>query len=109
MAARERIKGAVAERQVLQVLRAHGWAHAQRSSDGRTQSARGDIAHGPEGCHIEIKRQERLNVPRAFDQVLADADDTLTPILVHRPSRHEWMATLPLDELLPLLLLRERG
>ena len=30
-------------------------------------------------------------------------------IVVHRPSNHAWMATLPFEELLPLLALRERG
>jgi hypothetical protein len=57
---------------------------------------------GPVGVAIEIKRQEKLNVPRAFDQLKADAG-ALIPLLVHRPSRHEWMATLPLTDLLPLL------
>lgn len=108
MSATERVKGAVGEREIVNLL--HGfWPHAERTSNGRVQNGRGDIAHGPAGCHIEIKRQERLNVPRAFDQVQADANPLDIPILVHRPSRHVWMATLPLDELLPLLALRERS
>ncbi len=108
MSATERRKGAEFEREVVRTLRARGWTFAGRSSDGRNQSARGDIINGPAGCHLELKRQERLNVPKAFDQVMADADGAI-PILIHRPSRHEVMATLPLDELLPLLQLRERG
>ena len=102
----ERTKGAVAEREVIQHIRAAGWKDAERTSNGRAQDGRSDIARGPEGCAIEVKRQERLNVPRAFDQLTADAGDLL-PVLVHRPSRHEWMATLPLADLLPLLALRE--
>jgi hypothetical protein len=108
VSARERAKGARAERDVIRVLRSHGWDLAGRTSDGRHQSGRSDVVNGPEGCAIEIKCQERLNVPKAFDQLNADAGG-LIPVLVHRPSRHEWMATLPLDELLPLLALRERG
>lgn len=109
MSATQRTKGAVAEREVVGILRDHGWSNARRTSDGRTQHTRGDIANGPAACHIEIKRQERLNVPKAFDQMMADAAPTDIPVLVHRPSRHVWMATLPLDELLPLLALKERG
>jgi Holliday junction resolvase len=101
-----RTKGAEFEREVVRLLRVHGWAYAGRSSDGRKQAARGDIINGPAGCHLECKRAERLNVPKAFDQVMADSDGAI-PILVHRPSRHEIMATLPLDELLPLLRGRE--
>ena len=102
----ERNKGALGEREVIQRIREAGWRDAERTSNGRAQDGRSDIARGPEGCAIEVKRQERLNVPRAFDQLTADAGDQL-PILVHRPSRHEWMATLPLSDLLPLLALRE--
>lgn len=109
MSARERLKGAVAEREVCRILHEHGWPNARRTHDGREQSQRGDIANGPAGTHFEIKRHERLNVPKAFDQLVADAPSSSVPVLVHRPSRHEWMATLPLCELLSLLQLRERS
>lgn len=109
MSARERNKGAAAEREIAQILRDHGWAGARRTHDGREQAGRGDIANGPQGVHIEIKRQERLNVPAALRQANEDADPLDVPVLIHRPSRHPWMATLPLDELLPLLKLKEKG
>jgi hypothetical protein len=105
----QRTKGAAAEREVAGILRDHGWPNARRTSDGREQIARGDIAGGPQGCHVEVKRQERLNVPAALDQVRRDADPLDVPLLIHRPSRAAWMVTLPLEELLPLLALRERG
>lgn len=104
-----RQKGATAEREVVTLLKTAGWKNATRTSDGRHQHARGDIAHGPQGVHIEIKRHERLNVPQAFTQLTQDAKELDLPVLVHRPSRHEWMATLPLEELLALLALRERA
>lgn len=107
MSATERRKGANFEREVIRVMRGMGWPLAGRTSDGRNQSARGDIINGPAGCHFELKRHERLNVPKAFDQATGDANG-LIPVLVHRPSRHETMATLPLDELLALLRLAER-
>ena len=109
MSITERRKGAEGEREVVRAMHRHGWGFAERTSRGIAQEGKGDIAYGPAGCHIEVKRQERLSVPAAFDQVLRDADPADIPILIHRPSRHEWMATLPLEELLPLLALRERG
>lgn len=109
MGSMSRRKGAVAEREIIQVLRAEGWPNAQRTSDGREQAQRGDIANGPQGVHLEIKRQERLNVPAALRQVAADANPLDVPILVHRSSRQPWLVTLPLTELLPLLRLREAG
>ncbi len=107
MSASQRTKGAAAEREVINIFKAAGWPHAERTSNGRPQDGRGDVTNGPAGCHIEVKRHEKLNVPKAFDQAVADADALDIPVVVHRPSRHEWMATLPLDELLALLQLRE--
>ncbi len=107
MSARERTKGAVAEREAIALIRAAGWPHARRTHDGRRQAGRGDVAGGPAGVHVEVKRVERLNVPGALAQVRADADPLDLPVLVHRPSRSEWMATLPLADLLELLALRD--
>lgn len=106
MSARERAKGAAFERQVIAVMRDH-WPKARRTSDGREQAARGDIANGPPGVHIECKRQERLSVPAALRQAIADAHEHDIPVVVHRPSRCATMATLPLSDLLELLALRE--
>jgi hypothetical protein len=109
MSAMQRRKGAAAEREVIAIFRDHGWPNARRTSDGRSQSTRGDVIGGPEGIHVEVKRQERLNVPAALTQAANDANPHDIPVVVHRPSRHEWMATLPLSELLPLLALREQA
>lgn len=105
----QRGKGAAAELEVAAILRERGWPHTRRTSDGRHQAERGDLAGGPAGVHLEVKRHEKLNVPAALRQVQADARSVDLPVLVHRPSRQEWMATLPLDELLALLRLREMG
>ena len=107
MSASQRRKGKTGELEVVRVLKDAGWPRAERTSNGRAQHARGDVANGPAGCHIEVKRQERLNVPAAFRQIESDANPLDIPVLVHRPSGQDWMATIPLDELLPLLKLRE--
>jgi hypothetical protein len=104
-----RRKGKDGELEAIGIFRAHGWPTAERTSNGREQKGKNDIANGPAGCAIEVKRQEALSVPKALDQLARDSDPLDVPILVHRPSRHAWMATLPLEDLLPLLALRERG
>jgi hypothetical protein len=109
VSATERRKGASAELEVVHLLRDAGWKNAERTHDGRAQRTRGDIRNGPQGVHFEVKRHERLNVPRALRQVEEDANPLDLPVLVHRPSRQEWMATVPLDELLALLRLREQA
>lgn len=107
MSARERAKGAAAEREVIHLLRDHGYKDARRTSDGRGQKSRGDVTNGPQGIHIEVKRQERLNVPAALRQAEDDSLERDVPVVVHRPSRMCWMATLPFEDLLDLLELRD--
>lgn len=107
MSARERAKGARGELEVIHLLHDHGWKTARRTSDGRGQQTRGDVTNGPAGVHIEVKRVERVNIPAAFRQALADSNTLDVPVVVHRPSRMPWMATLPFDDLLELLALRD--
>jgi hypothetical protein len=107
VSARERAKGARGELEVVQLLRDAGWKDARRTSDGRGQQSRGDVTNGPQGVHIEVKRQERINVPACLRQAQNDAPGQDMPLLVHRPSRMGWMATVPLVDLLELLRERE--
>lgn len=102
VSASERRKGAAGELEVCALLREAGWEEASRTSDGRNQCGRGDIQNGPEGFVIEVKRQERLNVPEALRRVALDAGGDW-PLLVHRSSRQEWLVTLPFEDLLRLL------
>ena len=103
-----RDKGASAEREVVRMFRDAGWPDAHRTSNGRAQIGRGDIEGLGGGLHVEVKRQERLNVPAAFDQVTRDARPLDLPCLIHRPSRHPWMLTMPLELALPLLKAAQR-
>lgn len=109
MSATERRKGAEGELEVVHALHRHGWGFAERTSRGDSQADTGDIAHGPAGVHLEVKRQEKLSVPKAFDQCAERTNQLDVPVVIHRPSRHVWMATLPLEDLLPLLALKEFG
>jgi Holliday junction resolvase len=104
----ERAKGARGELEVVGLLQAAGWPLARRTHDGREQARRGDIANGPEGVHLEVKRTERASVWRWWEQATADAGSA-TPIVAFRRSRSDWLAVVELDELLALLALRERA
>jgi hypothetical protein len=108
MGASQRAKGARGELEVIHLLRDAGWKDARRTSDGRGQQSRGDVTNGPAGVHLEIKRVERGNVPVWLRQAQADANPHDVPVVVHRPSRMQWMCTLPFEDLLALLALRER-
>jgi hypothetical protein len=103
-----RAKGKRGELEIVHILKAAGWPNAHRTSDGRNQATRGDIAGGPEGVHVECKLVKALNISNALDQAISDANPLDIPVVVHRPARHEWIASLPLDDLLVLLAAREK-
>lgn len=103
-----RDKGARGELEVLQLVRDAGWTRATRNfASGAVGN--GDLAHGPAGVVFEVKRTERLDLPGAYRQAVEAAGPHDLPVVAHRRSRDPWLATLPLDELLALLRLRECG
>jgi hypothetical protein len=105
----ERAKGARGERELVQMLREHGWPDAARTSDGNRQHGRGDIRNGPANVHLESKRQETTSIWAWIGQATDEAPDGCIPVVAFRRSRSSWMACLPLDELLALLAHRERA
>jgi Holliday junction resolvase len=108
VSAAQRSRGARGEREVVQLVRAAGWPQATRTSDGRTQRARGDIANGPAAVSFECKRTERLRIREAWAQATEDAGDHM-PVVATRWDGGPWLAIVELDELLALLALKERG
>jgi hypothetical protein len=78
-----RDKGARGELQVAHILQDAGWPKARRTHDGREQAMRGAYA--------------------------GVGQPSPTPVVTFRRSGSPWLALIELDELLPLLALRERG
>ena len=103
MSASERRKGKTGELEVVRILHEHGWTDAKRSSDGRSQVERGDIADGPEGVHLEVRRRETAAIWAWLAQAEREARPGDMPVVVFRRSRSAWMAALPFDLLLALL------
>ena len=103
VSASERRKGANGELEVVKLLHAHGWTDAKRSSDGRSQNERGDIADGPTGVHLEVRRRETVNVWACLDKAEREAKAGDIPVVAFRRNRSAWYAALPLDILLALL------
>jgi Holliday junction resolvase len=109
MSAGHRRKGAAGELEVVDLLHAHGWTAAHRNFDSGSAGG-GDVARGPEGAVLEVKRHRgRLDLPAAIAQAEAAAGDPDLPIVAHRRDGQPWRATLPLEDLLELLAWREQG
>ena len=97
-----RDKGCRGEREVAELLRARGWP-ARRGQQHSGSPDSPDVAGGPPGWHIEVKRVEALRLYPAMAQAIRDAGADQTPVVLHRPNGREWVAILRLDDWLDLV------
>ena len=97
MAGLSREKGKRGEREVCQILRERGYV-SERTQRGVAQAE--DVT-GPEGWSIEVKRTERFAIRPSWAQARRQAGDRV-PVVVTRWNGGEWLAVLPLEDLLDL-------
>jgi Holliday junction resolvase len=106
MTLNSRAKGARGERELIAILRERGHKDARRTSDGRAQAGRGDVA-GIDGLHIEVKRAERVTLRAWIEQANSDAPDGRTPIVAWRSSGMPWRVDIALSDFLDLLEMQD--
>lgn len=53
--------------------------------------------------HIEVKRNEHLNIEEALKQSSKDSGTNQIPIVIHRKNRENWKTTLWLDDFIDIL------
>ena len=92
--ARSKRKGKVGEREVAQILRAHGIVGARRGQQFCGLGAADVI--GLVGWHVEVKRRQTGNVHDWVDRATEEAGE-LSPVVMHRRNGREWLATVPLS------------
>lgn len=67
-----------------------------------------DLRNMP-GWHIQSKWQERLNIWACLTQTVTEARPGDIPVLCLKRNRSPWYGAMPLDELIPLMRLKEFG
>jgi hypothetical protein len=100
--AQPRAKGNRAEREVIDILRARGYA-ARRNFQSGGQGG-GDILGGPEGFHLEVKHRERCSIWEWIAQAEAERSPTQTPLVIHRVNGRNFHAVLPRIDLTSLMV-----
>ena len=99
---RSRRKGKRGERELAAALTAEGF-DAHRGAQHRGGPDSPDVlCPSLPAIHFEAKRCERLNLYDALEQAKREAGDKL-PVVAHRRNRHEWLAILPLIDLLAIV------
>ena len=95
---RSKRKGAEGEREAAFVLNEQfGTAfHRGRQYHGGPESP--DVAGGPKGLHVEVKRAERLSLYPALAQAALDAKGDI-PIVMHRSNGNPWVICIEMKHL----------
>lgn len=98
-----RRKGKVGEREVVNALKAAGFEAAHRSAQYCGNTGDAPDVEGLPGIHIEVKRVERLNLRKAYEQAVNDSKKSGDIAAVfHRQSHQPWMVSLSLSDFLKL-------
>lgn len=104
MALNSRQKGKAGELEAAQTLRElFGWDCSRSVQHSGTQDSADLRVSSTPGLWIEVKRVERLNVPKTMATAVKQCGRKC-PVLLHRPNRSQvgWMLTIRLTDL-PLL------
>lgn len=96
-----REKGKRGELELSAFLRSHG-IEARRGQQFSGGGDSPDVVTNLPFVHLECKRVETGNPYNWLDQAVRDAGDKL-PVVAHRRNKRDWIAILPLDQLLALL------
>lgn len=99
-----RAKGKNGELELADFLRGHGF-DARRGQQFHGGGDSPDIVSARLGgvFHIECKRVEAGNLYQWLAQARGDAGDKV-PVVMHRRSRQDWVAILPLEDFLNLVI-----
>jgi Holliday junction resolvase len=102
MTINSRAKGAAAEREVAEILRANGYTDARRGQQFAGGPESPDVIGIP-GFHLEVKRVENFSLYPAMDQAERDSGVGELPVVVHRKSHRRWVAILDFEKFLDLI------
>lgn len=97
MTINSRRKGACGEREWAAFCREHLGIGARRGQQYNGIDGEDVVVNVP-NLHIEVKRVEALNVPKAMQQAERDAG-ACVPVLAHRRNREPWLLTIRAEDL----------
>ena len=95
-----RAKGKAGELELAHELVKYGY-DTRRGQQFCGANGDADVVGVP-GLHLEVKRVEKLDYYKAYEQSERDANDGETPVVVHRKNRKRWLVTLSLEDFMKI-------
>ncbi len=92
-------KGKTGELECAKILRGLGFPDVRRTAqyNGKELDSKADLV-GIEGCHLEVKRNEHLNIFDAMEQADRDSKENETPVVLHRKNGKPWLVTMHIED-----------
>lgn len=92
-------KGKRGELECAHVLRCLGFPEVRRTVqyNGKEGGSLADLI-GVDGVHIEVKRNEHLNIYEAIEQAQRDSKKGETPMVFHRKNNKPWLVTMAIED-----------
>lgn len=97
-----REKGKRGEREAAAFIREHGF-EARRGCQFKGGEDSEDVTHSIPGVHLEVKRQEKLQLWAWIAQAQAEAKEGNVPVVMFKRNRGEWQVCLPAEDFLRLV------
>lgn len=97
-----RDKGKRGEREVVALLRKHGF-EARRGQQFRGGSDSPDIIHNMEGFYIEVKLRQNLNLYDTIDVAMTEKKSHEDVLVFHRKNARPWLITMDAGDFLELM------
>lgn len=98
-----RQKGAAGEREFAHLLEEHGFKARRGQQFSGGNDSPDVVCESLPDVHFEVKRVEAGNPYTWLEQCLRDGKGKAFHIVAHRRNKRNWIAILPMDELLELL------
>ena len=90
-------KGKNGELEFCRLCHAEGYNDVHRTAQSRGNTGQAGDVEGLPGIHVEVKRNERLNILEAMEQSVRDCEASgkgETPIVAHRKNNSPWLITM---------------
>jgi hypothetical protein len=108
MSINSKVKGKVGELEFAHFLTDHHLpAHRGQQFSGGSDSP-DVVCKVLSDVHFEVKRREGGNPYPWVAQAIKDAPQAAVHVVAHRRNGKDWLAILPMEELLRLLILRDK-
>jgi len=99
-----RQKGARGERELAKFLTAHGYPARRGQQFSGSPDSPDVVCKSLSKFQIECKLVEALNIHKVIAQARGDSLLHQIPVVMHKKNRTEWLVTMPLEDLLDILL-----